>query len=68
MDTVTLSSDFHVEIPHAMRESLDLRPGQQLQVLQYVDRIELIPRKAIQQARGFLKGIDTTVPREHDRV
>ena len=34
----------------------------------YDDRIELIPIRPIQEMRGFLKGIDSTVPREADRV
>jgi hypothetical protein len=39
-----------------------------VQVVQYGDRIELIPLRPIQEMRGFLKGIDTTVEREPDRV
>jgi hypothetical protein len=31
-------------------------------------RIELIPVRPIKKMRGFLKGIDTSVPREGDRV
>jgi hypothetical protein len=38
-----------------------------LQVLAYGNRIELIPEQAIGTMRGFLQGIDTTVPREDDR-
>ena len=30
--------------------------------------IELVPLKSIQEARGFLKGIDTTIEREPDRL
>ena len=45
-----------------------LRPGQRVQVIQYEDRIELIPVRPAREARGFLKGIDTTVEREPDRL
>ena len=34
----------------------------------YLDRIELIPVQPIARMRGFLKGIDTDVPRDAERV
>ncbi|MFH1028990.1 MAG: AbrB/MazE/SpoVT family DNA-binding domain-containing protein [Pseudomonadota bacterium] len=68
MDTVTVSSKFQVVIPRAIRKSLSLRPGQKVQVILYQDTIELIPVKPVQKMRGFVKGIDTTVEREPDRV
>lgn len=39
-----------------------------MQVLQLGERIELIPQRNIKEARGFLKGIDTQVERENDRI
>ncbi|ODS34038.1 MAG: regulators of stationary/sporulationexpression [Candidatus Scalindua rubra] len=39
-----------------------------VQVLQYENRIEYIPVKKMKQMRGFLKGIDTTVKRDKDRI
>jgi AbrB family looped-hinge helix DNA binding protein len=68
METVTVSPKFQVVIPKKLRESLKLTPGQKIQVLLYEHRIELIPVRPIKKMRGFLKGIDTTVPRETDRV
>jgi AbrB family looped-hinge helix DNA binding protein len=68
MKTVTVSPKFQVVIPRAIRDSLDIRPGQKVQVIRYGDRIELILLRPIQETRGFLKGIDTTVVREPDRV
>jgi AbrB family looped-hinge helix DNA binding protein len=68
METVTVSPKFQIVIPRAVRDALDIRPGQKVQVVQYGDRIELIPLRPIQEMRGFLKGIDTTVEREPDRV
>jgi AbrB family looped-hinge helix DNA binding protein len=67
MKTVTLSPKYQVVIPKPIREALKLRPGQQVQVILYQDRIELIPVRPIAEARGFLKGIDTEVVREADR-
>ncbi len=34
----------------------------------YGDRIETIPLRRISKMRGFLKGIDTTVERDPDRL
>ncbi len=68
METVTISPKFQIVIPKGIRERLKLRPGQKVQAIVYEDRIELILVRPIQQMRGFLKGIDTTVPREGDRL
>lgn len=68
MQTVTISSKFQVVIPKAIRQTLQLTPGQKMQAFLYEDRIELIPVRPVKQMRGFLKGIDTTIPREEDRV
>ncbi|MGH9339819.1 MAG: AbrB/MazE/SpoVT family DNA-binding domain-containing protein [Acidobacteriota bacterium] len=67
-ETVTLSPKYQVVIPRKIREALGLKPGQKIQAIQYEGRIELIPVEAIRQYRGFLKGIDTEVSREADRV
>lgn len=68
LETVTISPKFQVVIPRAIREAMDLVPGQKVQALQYGDRIELIPVRPLKKLRGFLAGIDTTVPRDEDRV
>ena len=68
MNTVTISPKYQVVIPRAVRESLGLKPGVKVQVVQYQDRVEFIPQKTPKQMRGFLKGIDATVKRDGDRV
>jgi len=65
---VTVSPKYQVIIPRDVRDALQIKPGQKVQVLQYENRIVLIPVVPIQQTRGFLKGIDTTVEREADRT
>jgi len=67
METVTVSPKFQVVIPKRVRESLGLQVGNKIRVMVYENRIELIPVKPVRQARGFLKGIDTTIEREADR-
>jgi AbrB family looped-hinge helix DNA binding protein len=65
---VTVSPKFQVVIPQEIREALGLEPGQKVQALRYLDRIEFIPVKPLKALRGFLKGIDTSVPRDRDRL
>ncbi|HEV2064156.1 MAG TPA: AbrB family transcriptional regulator, partial [Thermoanaerobaculia bacterium] len=48
--------------------SLGLRSGEKVQVFRYGDRIEFVPVRRLKRMRGFLKGIDTAVPRDKDRV
>ena len=68
MTTVTVSPKYQVVIPLAIRKALGMSPGEKLQILSYGDRIELIPVKSIKKMRGFLKGIDTKIVRENDRL
>jgi AbrB family looped-hinge helix DNA binding protein len=67
MKSVTVSSKYQVVIPREVREAMGIKPGTRVQVLQYGNRIELIPVRDPESLRGFLKGIDTDVPREEDR-
>jgi AbrB family looped-hinge helix DNA binding protein len=66
--TVKVSPKYQVVIPRDVRESLGLRSGEKVQVFQYGDRIEFVPVRRMKKMRGFLKGIDTAVPRDEDRV
>jgi len=66
--TLTISPKFQVVIPKQIRESLKLKAGQKVQAVEYENRIELVPVRPIREMRGFLRGIDTTVEREDDRV
>lgn len=68
MLSVKVSPKFQVVIPKEIRDSLNVFPGQTMQVVQYEDRIELIPEKDVAELEGFLKGIDTTFSRNEDRV
>jgi AbrB family looped-hinge helix DNA binding protein len=63
MQIVTVSPKYQVVIPKAVRESLRLRPGQKMQVIEYDGRIEFIPERDINELRGFLKGINTEFER-----
>jgi AbrB family looped-hinge helix DNA binding protein len=68
MKSVTVSPKYQVVIPREVRQSMEIKPGSKVQVFLYENRIELIPMKNMRRMRGFLKGMDSTVERERDRV
>lgn len=68
MYTVTISPKYQIVIPKEVREALHLRPGEQLHVFSYQNRLELVPIRDIKKMRGFLKGIDTVIKRDKDRI
>ena len=68
MISVTVSPKYQVVIPKEVRESMGIIAGQKIQILTYQNRIELIPVQPMKKMKGFLKGIDTSVKRDKDRV
>ena len=68
MQSVIVSPKYQVVIPKTIRKTLNIRPGQKMQVIEYAGRIELIPERDIKELRGFVKGINTEFKREKDRV
>ena len=72
-EPVTVDNFVRAETDTAFRTSLarvDGKFGQlvYLRVMTYQNRIELIPLKPMKELRGLLKGIDTDVERDSDRV
>jgi AbrB family looped-hinge helix DNA binding protein len=68
MTTVTVSPKFQVVIPLEIRRALGLRPGEKLRVIRHGSRVELVPVRPVKQLRGLLKGLDTVIDREADRL
>ena len=68
MTAVTVSPKFQVVIPKEIRESMGITSGQKIQMLSFRNRIELVPIKPIKELKGILKGIDTSIKREEDRI
>ena len=66
MNSVTVSPKFQVVIPQKVRELLHIQRGQKMQVIAYNNRVVMIPSRPIQEARGSLKGMDTTIEREEE--
>ncbi|MFM7099669.1 MAG: AbrB/MazE/SpoVT family DNA-binding domain-containing protein [Verrucomicrobiota bacterium] len=68
METVTISPKFQVVIPQKIREAMGLRSGEKAKMVSFRNRIEIIPMREIRSLRGYLKGMDTSLVREGDRV
>lgn len=68
MSAMTISPKFQVVIPKEIRNHLHLKAGQKVEILEYDNRIELIPIQPMKSLRGFLKGIDTVIERDKDRL
>ena len=68
MEAVKISPKYQVVIPKKLREALKLSPGQKVQMVAFENRIEMIPVRKLSEMKGFLKGIDTTVERESERI
>ena len=68
MGVVTISPKYQIVIPKEIREELNLHPGEKIQAIIYNNRIEYIPLKNIKNMRGILKGINTDIERENDRI
>ena len=64
MNIVTVSKKHQIVIPHKVRKSMKIKPGQKMHVIAYDNMITLIPLRPITEARGSLKGINTNI--EHD--
>jgi AbrB family looped-hinge helix DNA binding protein len=68
MATVKVSPKYQVVIPREVREELGIRAGEKVQIFLYDGRIEFVPVKSVRKMRGMLKGMDTIVPRDEDRL
>jgi len=64
MSRTKVSSKYQVVIPKDVRTRIDLRPGQEFQVIAKGGVITLVPDKPIAAMRGFLRGMRTAGFRE----
>ena len=60
MARAVISPKFQIVIPKEIRERLDLRPGQQVALIERQGLITIVPQRPISELRGILKGADTT--------
>lgn len=60
MARTRVSRKYQVVIPKDIREKMDVRPGQEYQVITKGGIISFVPDRPIASMRGFAKGIRTT--------
>lgn len=58
METVKVSPKFQVVIPKKVREELQLKPGQELQIFILDETIRLRRPRSIKELRGIAKGMN----------
>lgn len=66
MEAVTISSKYQVVIPREVREQFGLKPGQKVVFIPHKKTLRVIIVPPIEEADGFLEGIDTIIEREED--
>ncbi|HPO16601.1 MAG TPA: AbrB/MazE/SpoVT family DNA-binding domain-containing protein [Candidatus Hydrogenedentes bacterium] len=66
MNSVKVSRKFQIVIPKEIRESMNIRPGEAMQVFELDGRIEVVPVRPLKSLRGRFKGINTYIDREGD--
>ena len=64
MKSVTISSKYQIVIPAAIRKKYDVKPGYKVVFIPYERSVRLVIVPPIEQAEGFLAGIDTDPQRE----
>ena len=66
METITISSKFQIVIPKKIRQQFDLKPGQKLVFIPYKNTLRVVIVPAIEEAYGFLEGIDPSIARDEE--
>jgi AbrB family looped-hinge helix DNA binding protein len=56
MSTATVSSKFQIAIPKAVRDSMQIQPGQQFEFIPMGSVIQLTPKTSIKALRGLARG------------
>lgn len=68
MNTVTVSTKYQVVIPKEIRETIGLKAGTSMEIINYGNRIELIPIQPMKNLKGIFKGMNTKIERDADRL
>jgi AbrB family looped-hinge helix DNA binding protein len=64
MCTATLSSKFQLSVPKAVREAMQLQPGQQFEMIPMGAILQLVPKTSIKDLRGVARGANPTKYRD----
>ncbi len=66
MESYILTGNQPLQLEYGVLKKAGFKPGQKLQVILGKGRIEILPYQ--KSLKGFLKGIDTEIKREKDRL
>jgi len=61
-----ISSKYQVVIPRHIREQFGIKPGQKVVFIPHKKSLRVVIVSPIEEAYGFLKGIDTDVERDEE--
>jgi AbrB family looped-hinge helix DNA binding protein len=64
MYATTISTKYQVVIPLEIRKQFDLKPGQKVVFIPHKKTLRMVIVPPIEEAEGFLLGINTDVRRE----
>ena len=56
MTTATVSSKFQLSLPKALREAMQIQPGQQFELIPMGSIIQLVTKTSIKEWRGMARG------------
>ena len=59
MARAVISPKFQIVIPKEIRERLDLKPGQQVALIERQGLITIVPQRPISELRGIARGAPT---------
>jgi AbrB family looped-hinge helix DNA binding protein len=62
----TISTKYQVVIPREVQKQFNLRPGQKVVFIPHKKTLRMVIVPPIEQAEGFLPGIDTDPQREEN--
>lgn len=66
MSVATLSSKFQLSLPKALREAMQLQPGQQFELIPMGQVIQMVPKTSIRELRGVARGANTEHYRDRE--
>lgn len=66
MYATTISTKYQVVIPLEVRKRFGLKPGQKVVFIPYKRSIRMVIVPPIEEAQGFLEGLDTDIQREEE--